>query len=99
MFDDKGVDLSPFKDNTNEYLDTVIKLNEELFDKQEELESQFFYSTDGNVDMVGFGDKVLWCSENDNRYFDEQLDNYEPFLPFIKLMFNEWVNNLHNLKF
>jgi hypothetical protein len=78
----------------------VIDLNCELFEKFDDTqELKFGYSTDGTVEVIEFGTNVLWCSENDDREFDEGTNEYEPFKPFIKRKFNEWIDKLYLLKF
>jgi hypothetical protein len=82
-----------------EYLETVDELNSELYDKVGETEDQFYYSTNGYVDVIGFGNEMLWNSEMDGRKFDEETDNYEPFTPYIKRVFNEWCDKMQTFRF
>jgi len=76
-----------------EFIQIVNELNQELYEKngEVELEDNFYYSTDGDVDAILFGDKVLWHSENDDRKFIEDKNDYEDFKPFIINVFNNWV--------
>ena len=82
-----------------EYLETINELNAELYDKVGETEDYFSYSTNGFVDIISFGDKILWNSEMDNRTFNEETDNYEPLTPYIKKIFNKWVDSLQTFRF
>lgn len=82
-----------------EYLQIVNTLNSELYDKVGETEDQFYYTTNGYVDIIGFGDKTLWNSEEDDRQFDEETDEYEPLTPYIKRLFNEWCDKTQTFRF
>ena len=82
-----------------EYLETVNELNSELYERVGEVKEQFYYMTTGFIDVVGFGDVMLWNSEMDDRLFNEETGNYEPFTPFIKRKFNEYIDRLHTFRF
>jgi len=77
----------------------VSELNQELYDRFGEVESAFMYSTNGYAEVVSFNESVIWCSEMDDREFNEEKNGYEPFEPFIKRQFNEYVDKLSKLKF
>jgi len=81
------------------YLDTVNELNGELYEKHGVVEEQFYYTTNGIIDIIGFGNIMLWNSEEDDRKFIEETDNYEPFTPYIKEKFNEYLNKLQKFYF
>jgi len=77
-----------------ECLNTVNELNSELYEKFEECEELFYYSTNGNIDIIGFGDTMLWNSEDDGREFNEEINDYEPLTPFIKKLFNQYIDRI-----
>ena len=81
------------------FVDIVQELNAELYDNFGEVEMNFGYTTNGYCDIITFGDNLIWDSENDERNFDEKTGEYEPFIPFIKLVFNDWVDEINSLKF
>ena len=66
------------------YLKLVEELNQEIYDKHGETEEQFFYTTNWCVAVIGFGDIILWNSEDDRRKWIEKKNDYEPIKPFIK---------------
>ena len=80
------------------YFDELDELNDWL-EVCGENERQFTWSTNGYVDVILFDETVLWDSENDNRAFNEEENDYEPFVPYIKHLFNRWVGGLNSLKF
>ena len=82
-----------------EYLETVNELNSELYERVGEVEEQFYYTTTGFIDVVGFGDVMLWNSEMDDRLFNEETGKYEPFTPFVKRKFNEYIDRLQTFRF
>lgn len=80
-------------------VEVVDELNDWLFATDETLEYPFSFSSDGNCEVIEFGEHVLWCSENDEREYIESEDDYEPLLGFVKKQFNAWVDKLQTLKF
>ena len=80
------------------FIEVANDLNQEMYEKHGEQENQFFYSTNGYIDLFGFGDIVLWNSEDDERKFIEGKDRYEDFKPFIIKKFNSFIENLHKIK-
>jgi len=82
------------------YIKIVNELNEEIFQKLgEELEANFVYSTDGFFEAINYAEIMIWNSEEDEREWDEEKNEYEPFKPFIKRIFNEKVEKLEKVKF
>jgi hypothetical protein len=81
------------------YAEIVSELNAELYERFGGVEVGFGYSTNGYVDVITFDDTLLWNSEMDDREWIEETNDYEPFEPFIKKVFNDWVDKLHSLKF
>jgi hypothetical protein len=56
----------------------ISNLNQEVYDLLEITDSPFTYGTDGYVQWVDFYGVSVWCSEDDERTFDEDLNEYEP---------------------
>ena len=79
------------------FIELANELNQELYEKHGELEEQFYYSTNGYMDSFGFGDKMLWNSEMDDRKFIEEKNNYEDFKPYIIRCFNLWISTMNGL--
>jgi len=87
-----------------DYLEIINELNEELCEKVnneiERLSSRDFnYSTNGYIDIINFGEIMIWNSEMDEREWIEDKNDYEPFKPFIKRMYNEEIEKLQLIKF
>ena len=85
-----------------EYIDPAEitrELNFDLYNRYGETEMVFEYHTSGFRDIVSIGGFIIWDSEDDNREWIEETQNYEPFLPFIKKEFNRIVDMLNSLKF
>jgi hypothetical protein len=68
-----------------------------MYERHDELEERFYYSTDGHADIFGFGDIMLWNSEDDGRKFIEENNDYEDFKPYIINIFNEWREKINGL--
>ena len=79
------------------FIEVANDLNQEMYEKHGEIENKFYYSTDGYVDIFGFGDIMLWNSEMDDREFIEDKNDYEDFKPFITKVFNDYVKKMHGL--
>ena len=82
-----------------DYLKLINELNEELYERVGETEFDFNYSTNGYVDIINMGNIMLWNSENDEREYIEDKNDYEPMKPFIKRMLNTEIDKLVMLKF
>jgi hypothetical protein len=81
------------------FIELANELNQEMYEKHGDIVDRFYFMTDGYCDVFGFGDKILWHSEDDDRKFIEELDDYEPFKPFILKKFNSWINELSKYVF
>jgi hypothetical protein len=93
-----GVNFSSSFHNPMNCIALVSDLNNELYEKNGETERKFYYSSDGYIDCIWFGTELLWDSDNDDREYIEENNDYEPLKPFIKRAFNNYVNKLNSLK-
>lgn len=80
------------------FVEIVGELNDELYNEFDELEMCFSYMTNAASDIIKFEDTILWNSEEDDRKYDEEKEDYEPFIPFIKQKFNDWADKINSLK-
>jgi len=62
-------------------------------------DSYFEYRTTGFADLILFDGLLLWSSETDDREFDEDKNDYEPLVPFIKKQFNQIADGMQKLRF
>jgi hypothetical protein len=102
MKDTHSVYVKKYMNNTKQkerlgFIKVANDLNQEMCEKHGETEDKFYYSTDGHIDIFGFGDKMLWNSEMDDRIFIEEKNDYEDFKPFIIQVFNNWIESLNEL--
>lgn len=74
------------------YIEVVRELNTELYEKFGEVEKVFEYSTTGFEDAISFNGAMLWNSEM-------EINDHEPFEPFIRRIFNEYIDKMQSLKF
>lgn len=82
---------------TQDFITIVNELNDGIGDELENSQHSFNYSSNGYSDMILFNDRVLYCSENDDRKFIEEINEYEPLLPYLKNKFNDYVNELNKI--
>jgi hypothetical protein len=87
------------KEQNVDYVEVVSTLNVELYERHKEVESYFEYRTTGFADLILFDEFLLWSSENDIREFDEDKNDYEPFMPFIKKQFNQIADKMQKIRF
>ena len=81
-----------------DYTELVRELNAELYEKYGETEKLFEYSTNGFVEAISFDGVLLWNSEMEGREWIEEKNDYEPFEPYIRRIFNEYLDKMHKLK-
>jgi hypothetical protein len=84
------------------YLETINDLNQELYERfgdDYHYERQFNYTTDGYVDIVNFGEIMIYNSEDSERVWREESKDYEPLKPFLKRMLAQEIDKLAEVKF
>ena len=82
----------------NSKINLVSKLNEELFEKYKEVVHCFSYNTNGIYEMICFDSETLWQSNEDDRIFNEDENDYEPMETFIRRVYNRYLKDLNKLK-
>jgi hypothetical protein len=86
----------------NQILEIIIDLNSELYKqyrgKEEELTVNFNYSTNGMVDVISFGDQILWDSENEPREWLEETQDYEPLKAYVIKSYYNYVALLNSIQ-
>jgi len=82
-----------------DFTEIVRELNISLYEQHYETEVGFEYCTNGFMSSISIGGFNIWNSEDDDREWIEEENDYEPFLPFIKNKFNELTDKLISLKF
>jgi len=84
------------------YLETINELNQELYERfgdDYHYERQFNYTTDGYVDIVNFGEIMIYNREDSERIWREESKDYEPLKPFLKRMLAQEIDKLVEVKF
>lgn len=80
----------------------VYNINEELFEMSEDFcvenGTGLCFTTDGFASVIEFMGHVLWSTEDDDRDYIEETDDFEPLAPFVRRKFNELIDNLSALK-
>ena len=67
-----------------DYLELVAELNTDIYDQHGETAEQFFFTANGLINIIGFGNITLWHSEDEGRKWVEKKKDYEPLKPYIK---------------
>jgi hypothetical protein len=79
----------------------VYNINSELYEMSEDFCVEngigLSFSTDGYASVIEFMGHVLWSTENDEREYIEETDDYEPLAPFVRRKFNELIANFVSL--
>jgi hypothetical protein len=76
----------------------VQELNEELYDDFSEETYLFSYTTIGYIGTISFSGITLWHSEDDEREFFEDVNDYEPMKAFLRRECNMLIDRLYGLK-
>ena len=80
----------------------VYNINNELYESNEafcrEYGTGLQFKTDGFASVITFMDFEIWSTENDEREYIDEEDDYEPLAPFVRRKFNELIANLASLK-
>ena len=72
-------------------IEVVDALNDLIWgvdaEHKENFDMSFSYHYNTICERIMFEDIVLWCSENDEREFIEEINDYEDLLQFCKKQF------------
>lgn len=87
-------------------VDIVAEINEEIIDILEksgfDLPDHYFfpldYVTDGYYELIRFIHIDIWSSENDERDWSEDCDDFEPLKPFLWKQINKCLNYCEIIK-
>jgi len=86
---------SDYEMTPEEVIKVVRDLNEEMEDVEGTSESFFFVArTDGRRTIVGFLGCILWTSEEDEREFFEDKNEWEPLVDFIRQERDKLLSNI-----
>lgn len=82
------------------YIKIVKNLNDTLFEKigkknHSKLGWGFKYCTNGYEHCIEFNGMILWNSEDEERFFDEDKNENEPLEPFIWEQLRKYIDNLN----
>ena len=80
------------------FKEIIRELNNELYEKYNYDGGSFSWLTNDAEDVIVFNRTHIWDSENDTRIFDEDSNEYEPFLPYIKQQFNSYLDSISKLR-
>jgi len=71
-------------------IDAIVNdINVELFNITKEEDIELWYESNGSRVIVRFCGMKLWDSENDDREYNEELDEYEDLEYYIRKEFNK----------
>lgn len=86
----------------NEAIEVVEKLNQEVYDYFENYGltySLLELKTDGFSIIINFmGQHRLWFSEEDEREFDDEINEYEPLEQYLRRETQEIINQIGGIK-
>ncbi len=82
-----------------DYVQIINNLNDHLEKIDDKTSSCFSYKTNGYQTLIMFDDNILYNDDWDERFFDEDKNDYEPLEPFIKKEFNKYLDDLNKFRF
>jgi hypothetical protein len=87
--------------NTDYVKDVVDRLNEDLYNKKPELIEKygwhFAYEYADEAFAITFIESLIWDSENDNRPYIEETDEYQDLYLFIKDILRKYVETINSI--
>jgi phage-related protein len=83
-----------YEKTPEEVIKVVRELNEEM--ENEDISESFFFvaHTDGNCSVIEFIGSDLWNSEDDDREFFEDKNEWEPLVNYIRRKRDELLSNI-----
>ena len=84
-----------------DYLDIVENLNKGLHEKFGEnsiIEFLYSFSSNGYHCTISLGEVLLYNSMEDDRNFDEDKNDYEDVLVYVKRKTNEYIDKIVKYK-
>jgi len=84
-----------YEKTPEEVIKVVSELNEEMENVEDISESFFFVArTDGNCSVIEFLGCDLWNSDDDDREFFEDKNEWEPLVGYIRRKRDELLSNI-----
>jgi hypothetical protein len=83
-------------------INAVETLNEEIYEVYGDdyhYEREYSYTTNGSVFLVHFGEILIHNSEDDDREWIEEKNEYEPAVPYLKRMLKRECNKIMECDF
>lgn len=82
-----------------QYAEVLEELNDWIFETYGENYNGWMFELRTNLysDYIYFGEMLLWYNDNDGREFNEEKNDYEPLVPFIKKKLKERINKTNKL--
>jgi len=84
-----------------DYFDIIESLNNGLYEKFGEnsiIEFLYSFSSNGYHYTISLGDVLLYNSIDDDRDFDEDKNDYEDILVYVKRKTNEYIDKIVKYK-
>lgn len=83
------------------YLDIIETLNNSLYERFGEnsiIEFLYSFSSNGYHCTISLGEVLLYNSMEDDRVFDEDKNDYEDILVYVKRKTNEYIDKITKYK-
>lgn len=82
-----------------EIIDVVEELNE-LCVCAEDTSEEFYWTlkSTGTCSIIEYVGVTMWCSEEDEREFNEEKNEYEPLIDYLIRAQNRLIENLSKLR-
>jgi len=81
-----------------ETVDAIDNINGDLFEKTDNESIIVELKTTGCVTIIEFCGISIWSSEDDDRQYIDQIDEYEPIEPFLRKKVNEVIETITKIK-
>lgn len=87
--------------NQVDYFDIIETLNNGLFEKfgkNSIIEFLYSFSSNGHHCTISLGEVMIYNSMEDDRGFDEDKNDYEDILVYVKRKTNEYIDKIAKYK-
>jgi hypothetical protein len=82
----------------NEIEKVLTSINDDIYNIYDDGEILLSLKTNGYCEILEFLGVVIWCSDNDERYFNEKINEYEDLELYIRKEMKKVIDKISIIK-